>query len=431
MGNHSRLSASGSKRWINCPGSIQAEEAIPRSEKSSGSPAAREGTAAHCVVEFCFREGINADEMLGWRIGVPIDEADHPDPVMLPADSGQQLSQAYDVFEVDDNMTDACQVMLDWVREQLNDMDNPDLLLEENYDLSWVHPGMGGTADVTASEDFGLLLVADYKHGRGVPVRILEPDAFGKMKPNTQALYYAAGAAHDAGWTHERCLIAIVQPRCPEVENVQTLEIDIKELRAWAEGELRKAAELVDDDDPIRVAGDWCKWCTAASRCETLRSKAFAVAKADFSQVPPEDDIALPVPTGNDELSRAMAWIPMIDSWVKSVNGEVQRRLEAGQEIDNYKLVRKRSNRRYDPGMSEDEVVKHLMTKTRGECKKADLIISKPKPLTQVEKLGPKAKAAVAEITVKPEGGLTVAHVSDKRPVALLSNTSDFDGVED
>lgn len=429
MAKHAILGASGSKRWINCPGSIQAEAEIPSSEKSSSSKPAREGTAAHSVAEFCLREGIQAEEMIGWQVAVPLDDADHPDPVMIPPHGDAvKLSKAYDVFEVDDGMSNAVQVLLTWVRDELNELDDPQLLLEQSYDLSWVYPGMFGTADVSVNEEFGTLIVADYKHGRGVPVRIMEPDAFGKLKPNTQAMYYAAGAAHDAGWTNEKVIIAIIQPRCPLVPPIQTMEISIIELKAWAEDELRKAAELTQDEDAIRVAGDWCKWCTAASRCEVVRSKTFEVAKADFADVEAE----LPVPTTAEELSRAMAWVPMIDSWLKSVNGEVQRRLEAGQEIANYKLVRKRANRKYDPELSDEEIIKKLIPKLRGEAKKADFTITKPKTLTQVEKLGPKAKAAIAELTVKPEGGLTVAHVSDKRPVALITDaSSDFDGVED
>lgn len=429
MAKHATLGASGSKRWINCPGSIAAEAAIPASEKQSSSRPAREGTAAHSVVEFCLREGINADEMSGWEVAVPMDDADHPDPIMIPPHGDDvKLSDAYDVFEVDDDMQNAVQVALDWTREQLNEMDDPMLQLEQSYDLSWVYPGMFGTADITMNEEFGTIVVADYKHGRGVPVRILEPDAFGKLRPNTQAMYYAAGAAHDAGWTNEKVIIAIIQPRCPEVEDVQVLEIDIKELKHWAEVELAQAAALTQDDDAMRQAGDWCKWCSAASRCDELRRKTFDVAKADFSEVETE----LPVPTTSEELSRAMAWIPMIDSWVKSVNGEVQRRLEAGQEVANYKLVRKRSNRKYTPELSEEELIKELIKKTRGECKKADLVITKPKTLTQVEKLGPKAKAAVAALTIKPEGGLTVTHVTDKREPVLLSNAAnDFDGLKE
>lgn len=420
---HAKLSASGSDRWMNCPGSIQAESQVTAPQSSS--PAARQGTAAHAAAEFCLRENLAADEMLGWRIGVPLDEADHPDPVLVPSDSNVEISDAFDVFEVDHNMADAIQVFIDWVHAQLESLDDAELALERSYDLSWVYPNMFGTADATISEEFGTLVVGDYKHGQGVPVFIHKKDG----RINSQIMYYAAGAAHDAGWTHERVKLAIIQPRCPEVPNIQEVEIDIEELKSWAETVLRKAAELTDDEDPILQAGDWCKWCKAASTCEEARSRALQAAGADFEGVIEE----LPVPTETDQLARAMDWLPMIDSWVKSVSGEVQRRLEAGQEVPGYKLVRKRSVRKFDPDLSQDELRKKVLAAARGEAKKADLFEEKLKPLGQLEKASPKLKAALVAgqgLTIKPEGGLTVAHESDKREaVSLLTN--DFDGIED
>jgi hypothetical protein len=381
------------------------------------------------MVEFCLREKIQAEEMHGWRIGVPLDDSNHPDPVLIPADSKQKLNEkAFDVYTVDSDMSEAVQVMLEYVARTMAELTDPELYLESAYDLSWVYPGMFGTSDVTISEEFGTLVVADYKHGQGVPVHITGTDG----KPNSQIMYYAAGAAHDAGWTHEKARLAIVQPRCYDVPDVQEIEISIAELRKWAENDLRKAAELTDDDNPILVAGDHCKWCTVQAICVEARAKAFAIAKADFDGVVDE----LPVPQEAHELSRALGWLPMIDNWVKAVNAEVQRRLEAGLEVPSYKLVRKRSVRKIDPELTEEEVRKRVIAAARGEAKAADLFEQKLRPLGQLEKASKKLKAALAEgqgITVKPEGGLTVAHVSDKRPaVSLLGAAANaFAGVED
>lgn len=425
MGKHSRLNASGSSRWIGCPGSIQAEAAIPLNQQSSSSPAAREGTAAHAVGEFCLREGINAEEMHDWQIGVPIDEVEHADVVMIPPHGSKtKLSDNYDVYEVDGEMSYAVQVYLDFVREKLNELDDPQLFLEQSYDLSWVYPGMFGTADATVSEEFGTLMVGDYKHGKGVPVYIKKD---GKL--NTQALYYAAGAAHDAGWTHEKVVIAIIQPRCPEVPAIQVEEVDIAWLKSWAENDLRKAAELTDDEDPMLVAGDHCKWCRAGATCEALRNQSLVAAGADFDGLVEE----LPVPTEADQLGRALLWVPMIDGWIKSVSGEVQRRLEDGQDIPGFKLVRKRANRKIDPALEPADVRKKVIAAARGEAKAADLFDQKLKPLGQLEKASKKLKAALIAgkgLTIKPEGGLTVASESDRREaVSLLAN--EFDGVEE
>jgi hypothetical protein len=424
MTKHAILSASGSKRWMNCPGSVQAEAAVPHGDRRS-SPAARQGTAAHALLEFCLREGnVRADDMLGWRIGVPLDESDHPDPVMIPSDSKAGLNpKAFDVYEVDEDMAGSVQVALDFVAEVTAELDDAELTPERSYDLSWVRPGMFGTADITISEEFGTLVIADYKHGKGVPVPIRESD--GSL--NSQAMYYGAGAAHEAGWTHERAVLAIIQPRCPDVPTVQVEEVPVSELKRWAETTLRDAAVLTEDDDAVRQAGDWCKWCGAQHSCPEIREKALQAAGADFDGVV-ED---LPVPTELGQLSKALKWVPAIDAWVKAVNAAAQAALERGQDVPDFKLVRKRSQRRFKQELSEEQVIRELVRMTRGEAKKADLVITKPKTLGALEKLGPKTKAAVAALTEKPEGGLTVAASTDKRPAVVPQLTSDFDGIRE
>src|SRR5690606_547175 len=182
-----------------------------------------------------------------------------------------------DVYRVDEDMAGAVQVYIDHVRAQLEEFaaSEPRLVLERRYDLSWVHPGMFGTSDAVVDEPFGTLCVTDYKHGRGVPVYIgTERD------PNPQVMYYAAGAAHDAGWAHERVRLSIVQPRCPEVPDVQTVEIPIEQLKRWAETTLRDAARLTEDEDPIRVAGDHCRWCRAQHVCPEARDRVMAITRS-------------------------------------------------------------------------------------------------------------------------------------------------------
>lgn len=429
MAKHAKLSASGSSRWIHCPGSVAAEEAVPVNEQGPKSnPAAREGTAAHKLGELSLREGVNAEEFLNWLIAVPLDEDldESPEEFMVPEGTDILNAELYDVYTVDHDMCSAVQVYLDEVRGWADGMDNPSLLVEQNYDLSWIHPKCGGTADAVVSEEFETLVVTDYKHGRGVPVFIRDEN--GDL--NTQALQYAAGAAHDAGWTHENVILVIVQPRCHANEDIQRDEISVADLRKWAEGECSIAAALTEDKDAFRQAGSWCKWCKAASRCDEVRNQVVKAAGADFDGVVDQ----LPVPTTDKELSKAMAWIPMIDGWCKTVAGEVERRLEAGEEIENYKLVRKRSNRKFDPELSEKELIAALIKAGRGEAKKADMVIMKPKTLTALDKLGPKMKAALVAgkgLTVKPEGGLTVAHESDKRPAVELLTADEFSDTEE
>jgi hypothetical protein len=61
MGEHSVFGPSGAHRWLNCPGSIKAEEGIP----DTGSAYAIEGTNAHQLAELCLITGKNAEDFIG------------------------------------------------------------------------------------------------------------------------------------------------------------------------------------------------------------------------------------------------------------------------------------------------------------------------------------------------------------------------------
>ena len=82
---HSEIGASGAKRWMNCPGSVRLCRTIP----NESSAAAEEGTAAHELAETCLKSGQDAVEF--------IDRTVHG-------------------FTVDEDMAEAVQVYLDYIR---------------------------------------------------------------------------------------------------------------------------------------------------------------------------------------------------------------------------------------------------------------------------------------------------------------------------
>ena len=73
MAYHAKLSASGSKQWINCPASIAAEALNPSPRGSSIF--AMEGTAAHLLCEIYTSEGVHPQEFLGETIVIWNDDA--------------------------------------------------------------------------------------------------------------------------------------------------------------------------------------------------------------------------------------------------------------------------------------------------------------------------------------------------------------------
>jgi hypothetical protein len=56
MTKHARLSASSSAKWLNCPGSIKAEEPYP----NVTSKFAEEGTKAHELAESLLRDNVDS-----------------------------------------------------------------------------------------------------------------------------------------------------------------------------------------------------------------------------------------------------------------------------------------------------------------------------------------------------------------------------------
>ena len=157
---HAVLSASGSDRWMNCPGSIRLEALAP---PESESPYAAWGTQGHEYAE-------------------------------------QVLRKQKTVAELPEEFQEVVQKYVDYVLAL-----GGTLFIEHRFDLSWLHPNMFGTCDAIVIVG-NVMHVVDLKTGQGVKV-----DA----ENNTQLLYYALGAYHDYGylWDIKTIKLHIVQPR--------------------------------------------------------------------------------------------------------------------------------------------------------------------------------------------------------------------------
>ena len=75
MTAHAKLSASGSARWLNCPGSVNAEKGV----RDKSSFFAQEGTAAHALAEHCLVNSVDAASQIGqtfegFKVGVEMSD---------------------------------------------------------------------------------------------------------------------------------------------------------------------------------------------------------------------------------------------------------------------------------------------------------------------------------------------------------------------
>lgn len=433
---HAKLSASQTKRWMTCPGSVRFIDDLPALMKSGSSSFAQLGTAAHSLVEECLRENkVDSRSYRGYWISL---------------DGGiNKQKRDPNAFEVDLDMMDAVDVMLRVVWGEVGRLgDQSELMIEHRFDLSWVRPNMFGTNDVSVSLFLDELVVIDYKHGQGVPVEVSVPDKLtGKHRGNSQLLYYALGAAHKYDFTHSHVTIIVVQPRCPHpLGGVRRFTCSMEELLEFRD-ELALAADIVMEaydsfptteavkwEKKFLIPGEHCKsaFCSALATCPALHRKAEEEAVADFADDPPASLIA---PKGVDALARALLWVPVLDARNRAVEALAQRLAEQGVKVPGHKLVRKRANRQW---LLDDEgVIARLLE--IGADPKDFLTTPKLASPAQVEKISNQAKQLVnghrlsqdtnwqvEPIAAKGQGGITLAHESDPRAEVVLDPGADF-----
>lgn len=385
---HSELGASKSDRWIACPGSIRESAGI----ESAPSEYAEEGTAAHALGERCLLDGTDA--------AAHIDQAVHRSAV-----DGS-------VIYVTEEMAEAVQVYLDFVRGRLAELRGATLQVEHKFDLSWLHPGMFGTNDSNILQPFGRLVVNDYKHGKGVSVRAFD---------NPQLKYYALGALGQKNLgAIEDVEINIIQPRTGG-DAVDTWETTPEELYAWANDVLVPAAKRTAEADAPLNAGDHCRWCPALTKCPAVRQRALAAAKSAFAtadKIPSRKEVALPPPAllSTEDLERIYEVSDLISGWATNAAAELKSRLENGESGKLTKLVAGRATRRWaDDHVAAEQLAAHIDPYERKLCSPAQAE-------KKLKEAGVNGKDFTRGLVIESRG-VSLASINDKRPA--IAGTKD------
>jgi hypothetical protein len=377
---HAKLSASGSSKWINCPGSIEAESKVVKNQ----SVYAEEGTLAHELADMCLKQKVDASTFIGKTIFVKSD--------------GKTLSTV-----VDKEMAKFVQEYLDYVLSF--ETKNSQLYTEDKVDFSNIAPGGFGTLDSAILDyDSGVCHIFDLKYGQGVEVSAIE---------NTQGQLYALGFYNEL-----KCLdviksfvIHIVQPR---KWNFSKWEISIKDLIAFGEFAKTKAKEALTPGAK-RVPGyKQCEFCSAKASCTALDKFTQEVISADFDNL---DNVDSDVIT-NERVKLILDNKKLIESFLNAVENKTFERLLKGEKIPGYKIVEGKSNRKWI-----DDAEARLIEKLGDEAFEKSLI-----GITAAEKK--LNKKEVNDLTYKPPGKLTMAPESDKRP-AVTSIIDDFINLND
>lgn len=398
---------------MRCPGSIRMIAAVTAAAVADGthevqsSSFAREGTFAHAVAAHI----LSTNEMP--EVGSEFVFDDHD----------QQI-----VDEITAEMLEHVMVYVEHARKHARE---GVMKIEHHVDLSpLVRDDMYGTSDVIISKAIELV-VSDFKYGY-YPVHIIDwdmllDDSMGELgHVNSQLLYYAAGAAHQYNWKHKLITLEIVQPRCMEVPTIQSTTVTAEQLKNWAERDLYRAAHLATSDDAPLHAGEWCRFCAAMSVCPEVRKSIQTLAATDFEGTftasPPEFPAPPAVPETLSDLINILHWAPIINAWLAACEVSALQLMTRGVHIPGFKLVEKRSFRKWPDGLSPKEIFERLKAKgATGQLK--DFVTSDFLSPAKAEKIA--GKTAVNEVCIHPRGELTVAAESDRRAAASLEPVED------
>ena len=388
---HARLSASGSHRWLACPGSILLEESYPEDVISEY---AEYGTAGHQLAQLCL-------------------EKERPATLF----EGQVFNESKNFpegFTVDSEMADAVQVYLDYC----NSLGEGETHIEKRVDFStYVKEGFG-TADFIKIKD-NEIHVVDLKMGKGVKVNATH---------NTQGMLYALGVVWDSKLADNDLVhIAIVQPR---LDHISEWSITVNELLTWARDEVKPKAKQAWDGEPIFNPGEYqCRFCKAKPTCKALAEHSLKTAMDTFTDIPTEEDLKEVNTLTHEEIGALLPRVNTLVNWAKSLEAYAFNELNKGEKVPGYKLVMGRNgNRKWT---SEADIEEKL---TRMGLQKEE-IYSPAKILTpaQMCKVIKKKDLSVTQIETfwnSPEGKLTIAVESDSREEIQPSDISGFTDIE-
>lgn len=359
MAQHSTIvGGSTAKRVMACPGSVKLVQQMP--EKPS-SKYADEGTLLHNIIAEILTTDRTPESYLG---------------------------TVYEGITLTQDLIDA---KLRPALDALNEIDpnkEMEYAVEQIVGFDTALPGVFGSADLIGRLG-NRAIILDWKFGSGVAVDVEE---------NAQAMFYAAAAMRTPatmwafqGVTEIECII--VQP--PSVKRWVT---HVSRIASF-ERELFIAVKTSQLPDAALSSGDHCRWCAAKPVCPVMTG---AVDRALKNKLHAIDAAQIGVYLKQAEL---------LEAWISGVNELAYQMLDEGLSVPGYKLVPKRSTRKW----IDDELALAALECLGFDTK--ELVETSVLSPAKAEKLLKKQKIALpADLVVSISTGNTLVTEDDPRP---------------
>ena len=377
MTAHALLSASGSKRWMMCTPSARLEATLPEQKKPKGAfDFSAEGTLAHSLSEIRLRLQFNQIVHEEYEREYEIIKT-HP------------IYQSYTSDEQADFEANVDNYVL-YVRSQIGEGDVP--LFEQRVDFSdWVPDGFG-TADVVILSKHAIRVI-DLKFGKGIPVH---------AQDNPQLRLYALGAwsKFKEEWPDIREVsYTIHQPR---LDSISTDGTSLSKLLEWANYYVKAKAKKAWAGSGEFLPGEWCQFCKAKAQCR---------ARSDFNSELARMEFRAPALLDEEEVAQVLSKAQSLRTWAADVEDyALNKAIQENIIPPGYKLGTSITHRTItDKALAATVLLEHGF-------KEQDILEpSKLKPITALEKLGPKNHISniLSSLIQRPEGSPKLVRVKE------------------
>lgn len=383
---HSRLGCSNT-RWPYCSGSVREEANYP----DKTSDAAVSGTGSHELLSMVLSNvrptGMPAGEQLTAHsyVGLVIGKGHKDKP---------------EGWLIDQERADRVQMAIDYVHQRitqyrLNDPINIMTEKKTNPGQRYGRDDWQGTCDITLYNDT-FLEVIDYK------------DGYTYVSEDTSQLVAYALGQNDFINEFRKTKIqvirkTIIQPKGRDP--IRYIEESAEDNDKLGE-KLAFAAGKTDDLNAPLIAGEHCQWCKHKLNCSSRNQIAVATINGPIS----------PIQMTPDELSKANEAIPMILSFIESIEKETENKINSGIEVPNYAMV---AGRPPHPVWTDEELAMKKLTGMRIEQKlrnKSKIIT--PTAALKLEKLSEPQKKTLEKLIHREKATKKLKRVTRKKLTA-------------
>lgn len=260
---HSKFSASGAERWLNCPGSVALSEGLPDKD----SEASLWGTLAHECLEhlllFAIRNNVNVVSEFSF---MAVRRTVEVTPDMKKFN-----------IRIDNAMEAHCIRSANFILNLHHKIKDSEIMVETKIGLSFIHPDMFGTFDGAVLDHFKTLHIFDFKYGTGHAV---------SPAKNLQMIFYALGLAHLHHWNFQKVRLWIDQPRIRGYDGPSFWETSMEEIRSYEKIFKDGVDRVINEPDTFKENGNWCYFCKAKKICPLKNKSRAGHARMIFGEWP-------------------------------------------------------------------------------------------------------------------------------------------------